>query len=429
MLAIISYFLLAVITYFVNIYVFTKINNKKFRMTTKSIIFIIIVAIINTYSAQHYNSGLNLIISNLELIFLLKFIYNESIIKILLSVLIIIILYTIGELLYALLMIYVLHINQSTLTETIIGNSITNLSILAIVLILIKIKFVKNVSRKIVEWQKDNKYINTILLVILAFATLVALLFPISTNSNSLSTSFIFVLFIFCTIIFVTGFFNEKSENNRLSEEYDQLIDYLKIYENEINEKSKIQHEFKNQLVIIREMATSKKTKEYITNLIGEDEKSKNEILLKSLKDFPNGGLKGLVYYKLNRLPEDAEVHINIGSNIKQNIWNKINLNDLSKIIGILLDNSIDAVKEENNKYIVLDLDKYKDEVIFTVSNSCTKKIDFEKIDQEGYSTKGTHHGYGLPLLNDIIRKNDKLRMTRELNGIMFSTKIYIKIK
>ena len=429
MLAIVSYFFIVIITYFVDCYLFCKINNEKFKISKKMIILIIIASFINAYLNQEYSKSIKILATNLELIFLFKALYNKSIVKTLISTLILAMFYALSEMLFVIVFINGFNLDVEIFTENSIGVIIINLVILIIIYGLFKIKFIVNFTRQILNWYKDNKYINTFALFTLALMTLTCLLYPISIKSTSISETFIFSIFLVCTIIFVTGFFNEKSENNRLSEEYDQLIDYLKIYENEINEKSKIQHEFKNQLVIIREMATSKKTKEYITNLIGEDEKSKNEILLKSLKDFPNGGLKGLVYYKLNRLPEDAEVHVNIGSNIKQNIWNKINLNDLSKIIGILLDNSIDAVKEENNKYIVLDLDKYKDEVIFTVSNSCTKKIDFEKIDQEGYSTKGTHHGYGLPLLNDIIRKNDKLRMTRELNGIMFSTKIYIKIK
>lgn len=429
MLAIISCFLMVVATHIADFYLFAKLNQKKFKITKEIVIITFLDAIINTYLNQHYPTSIRIIVTNFELVFMMKLIYNKSIVKTFLSSLMITLFYGITEMIVAITYISIFKLDIEFLTNNCLGIIFVNLSIIIFTCMLFSNKIILKNMQKILNWYKESKSINMIVLFVIVLTTITCLLYPISVNKSSITETFIFVIFLICTVIFVTGFFNEKSENNRLSEEYDQLIDYLKIYENEINEKSKIQHEFKNQLVIIREMATSKKTKEYITNLIGEDERNKNEILLKSLKDFPNGGLKGLVYYKLNRLPEDAEVHINIGSNIKQNIWNKINLNDLSKIIGILLDNSIDAVKEENNKYIVLDLDKYKDEVIFTVSNSCTKKIDFEKIDQEGYSTKGIRHGYGLPLLNDIIRKNDKLRMTRELNGIMFSTKIYIKIK
>lgn len=428
MLEIISHFLLAIVTYFMNCYMYCKINKKKFQITPKLIIFVVFVAMINTYSRQHYNSTIDLVISNLELVFLLKYIYNESIIKVIVSILIILILYTLGELVYALITIYILQIEKLALTETISGHCITNLSILAIVLLLSKNKKIMAISNKIINWQKDNKYINTTLLVVLAFITLAALLYPISTNSNSPSSTFLFVLFILCTIIFVTGFFNEKSENNKLNENYDTLIDYLKVYEKEINEKSKLQHEFKNQLILIKEMDTSKKVKNYISNLLGEDEETQNKLLLSSLKDVPNGGLKGLIYYKLNHLSEDVELHIHVGSDIDQKVWDKINLNDASKIVGILLDNAIDAINKEEKKYLVLDLDECDDNLIFTVSNSCTKKIDFDNLDKEGYSTKGKNHGYGLPLLNDIIRKNKNVKIKRELNGIMFSTKIYMKI-
>lgn len=428
MLEIISYFAIVIITYIMDCYLFCKLNNEKFRFSKKMIIVLIIASFINAYLNQEYTKAIRIVATNLELIFLLKTLYDRSIVKTLISTLILVISYAVSEMLFVLLFIDCFHFKLEFFNTTIIGVLLLNFAILIITYCIFRIRFILSLSKKIINWQKDNRYVNTVLLIILAFITLVALLYPISTNSNSPSTTFLFVLFILCTIIFVTGFFNEKSENNKLNEDYDTLIDYLKVYEKEINEKSKLQHEFKNQLILIKEMDTSKKVKNYISNLLGEDEETQNKLLLSSLKDVPNGGLKGLIYYKLNHLSEDVELHIHVGSDIDQIVWDKINLNDASKIVGILLDNAIEAINKEDKKYLVLDLDKCDDNLIFTVSNSCTKKIDFDNLDKEGYSTKGKNHGYGLPLLNDIIRKNKNVKIKRELNGIMFSTKIYMKI-
>lgn len=433
MLETISWILIPFITYFVDCYIFCKLINQEYRVESKNVILIAIAAIINYYFRQNYSSGIMMFITNVELVCLLKVMYNKSVVKILIFTLILLVTYTISELIYAMITMFLLGVDQSVMVNTLGGQFLTNMVIIAIGFCFFKIKRVLKLFQTITNWYKDNNFINTVILVIIAITTIAALLYPISAHAYSFRDTCIYIIFLLCTIIFVTGFFTQKSRNYELSTEYDHLLDYVKVYEKELNDKAKIQHEYKNQLVLLKDMVKTKKAIEYIDNLLHNENGEKNIDLLNSLKFLPAGGLKGLIYFKIDKITyNDFEVHINIDSKLEKNKYWKTcveQLNDVSKIVGVFLDNAIEALEKEKEKYLILDVD-YEDEmIIFTFSNTCTQKVDFNKMELEGYSTKGTNHGYGLPLVKDITEKNPLLDTKKEINGKFFVQHLYIHNK
>lgn len=433
MLEVVSWFVVIILTYLVDCFIFCKLFGKSFFLSMKHVFLIIIAAIINCYFQQNYSMEIRMIVTNFELICLLKLIYNKSIVKILIAVLLIVCCYTISELIYVISTVLILKIDQVIILESVIGNFFSNIAILIITLLIFKFNKVVKKLKNIINWYKDNDFINTITLVIIASVTILALLYPISVHSYSLKETILFIIFLLCTIVFVTGFFTQKSKNDELSTEYDYLLDYVKVYEKELNDKAKIQHEYKNQLVLIKDMVTSKKAIKYIENLLDENSDKKNIGVLNSLKVLPTGGLKGLIYFKISRIKfTDVEIHINISNQLKKkSLWKTCieELNDVSKIVGIFLDNSIEALEKEKEKYLILDIDYENDQLIFSFSNTCTKHIDFNKMEQEGYSTKGKNHGYGLSLVNDIVNSNSLLNIGKEINGKFFVQHLYINKK
>ena len=149
------------------------------------------------------------------------------------------------------------------------------------------------------------------------------------------------------------------------------------------------------------------------------------------MKYVPQGGLKGLLYYKIQEmLKEDVKIFVDVSPELEKStnsrIINKL-LGDVSKVIGVYIDNSIEAVRNLKEKYIVIEFYIENKNIVFSISNNYNGSIDIDKVDREGYTTKGTGHGYGLSLVRDIIDKNDKLSQKRELNGIYFVQKLYIK--
>lgn len=92
------------------------------------------------------------------------------------------------------------------------------------------------------------------------------------------------------------------------------------------------------------------------------------------------------------------------------------------------MDNAIQAVRELNEKYIILEIYLDGDFVVFSLSNNYQGVIDIKKIDMERYTTKGYSHGYGLSLVKDIISNNDNLYQKKEMNGIYYVQKLCLKL-
>ena len=269
--------------------------------------------------------------------------------------------------------------------------------------------------------------------MIFTFCTFTISIFLLYNNFiNILPKSLLWFTNIFClaVFVFIVGFFKEKTTKNKLIYEYDQLMEYIKTYEALLDEKNKNQHEYKNQLAVIRVMVKDKKTIEYIDSLLHNETEEDLETINK-LKYIPKGGLKGLIYYKIDSMKKKKiKTYINVSSELRSNkLWKTCdnNLQQVSKVLGVYLDNAIEAAELTKEKMITLDVYLDNDSIVFEITNSFNGTINIEKIDEKGYSTKGNGHGYGLALVNDIITKSEYLNQSREINGNYYIQRLYIK--
>ena len=87
----------------------------------------------------------------------------------------------------------------------------------------------------------------------------------------------------------------------------------------------------------------------------------------------------------------------------------------LFQIVYILLNKKSVTAKYLSEKFEVSQRTIYRD-----IDTLCEAGIPI-------YTTKGKGHGYGLPVVKDIISKNENLRIAREINGDYYISKLYIK--
>lgn len=77
---------------------------------------------------------------------------------------------------------------------------------------------------------------------------------------------------------------------------------------------------------------------------------------------------------------------------------------DLIRIVGIFLDNAIDAAKDSPNPYIGLALYQLPDQTILILENSCKEQVlPISSLKEKGSTSKGKGHGMGLYIINQIL--------------------------
>ena len=126
----------------------------------------------------------------------------------------------------------------------------------------------------------------------------------------------------------------------------------------------------------------------------------------------------------------DIEVVVNVDEDLKdEKCWKTCDkeLKDVSRAIGVYLDNAKQAAALADKKFVIIDVSKEGEKIIFTFSNTFRGELEISKIGKEGYSTKGSNHGHGLALINEIIEHNKHLEISKYINGIYYVQNLIIK--
>lgn len=125
-----------------------------------------------------------------------------------------------------------------------------------------------------------------------------------------------------------------------------------------------------------------------------------------------NPAVFALISSKYNKaLEENIEMNINVFLDL-----NNLNMKiyEFTRILGILLDNSIEAAKECNEKIINIEIrkDTNKNRQLLIIENTyINKDIDTEKIFEKQYSTKAGNTGLGLWEVRQLLKRNNNLNL------------------
>ena len=432
-----SMYIVGVVYNLLYCYLFCKcVLKEKFRISKRILIISCVLAVPLCLNFYYNKTPLKPFISNLSGFLAIKFQYKKSIIESLMGLLISFLVVSISELLFAFIVVNVLNFTQEYLNNTPQGFIFTNIFILLFVFLISNISRVKKIINTIINGFDNGKIILSTVLVILGLSIAIVVIYQNFYHEFSTTYMVITNIFFISVYVFMIGFFVQKSNNNRLTSKYDQLIDYSKTYEQELVKRSKKQHEYKNQLVIIKSMIESKDKTiiDYINGILNDNDKNKDTKWLTRLTNIPLGGLKGLLYYKINEMSlKGIKIDLYVAETLnKKSLWKNYSdySNDISKIIGVYIDNAIEAASESEEKVIEVQFYLENENITLCLGNTFTGEIDLTKIDSEGYSTKGNNRGYGLPLANDLLAKyKDVLSSERTIIDNYYVQKLMIKTK
>lgn len=272
---------------------------------------------------------------------------------------------------------------------------------------------------------KNIKKENKILILSCLILTITTLLYK--SEFLSPKNYMLFLLAIFSLIILKLIF-----NISEIEKKYNKIIKYVIEYEKIIDDQGERNHEYNNQLMILKGYINNKKKLEEYLNTIINDHKLGQNYEIRQLSHFPNGGLKEMLYYKISEIKDNKIKYYLYVCNDASELLEKMNVNlyrDITKVFGVLIDNAIDASLESEDKEFSLDFSKDEKQIIITISNTYNKDIDIKKIGKKGFSSKGKGHGFGLKLVKDIIKRNKNLELVSDYDDKYFIQTFLIDIE
>lgn len=358
-------------------------------------------------------------------------IFNIKLSKSVFTSIVYVILLVIPDLLILSTAIYILGISKeyyySDFSSSLLGN-------ISVCLCLVIITYVlKKPLKKLINYNlSTNKKI-----IVMSSITLVMLaiffynLIKTFEFNNNIITYLVIIVMLICILLYL---FKQKIENEKISKKYDELLDVMKSYESDIEEQRTLRHETKNEFATIKcklqDKEDNKTIIEYIDSVIGEKEKAGSTKYSK-FKYLPSNGLKGFFYYKfIEAEKKGINVSINISKQIENSFLKDIetkDFKDLARIIGVYLDNAIEASSTSEDKKLGIEMYLIKEKIEIIITNTFNNEINLDKIGKESFSTKGKHRGHGLLLVNKILSENNMFEAKNEIRGNIYIQSLKIK--
>jgi len=417
-----------------NIYIYGKIINIKQKIDTKNVIVSIIVfsclytlvyILVNTYNIGTLKTML------ICLVYSVTFysIFETSILKSLFVSILYIFLLILAELLT---LGVVTELISKEYCYNIFARSITgNLCITVVMIVILLV--LKRLLKKLINYTLSTN--KKIIFVSLLTLTSILIFFYNLINSFRVSNDIIGYLIVIATLMLILFYlFKQKIENESISKKYDDLLNIMKDYENDIEEQRIMIHENRNELMTIKckinDKAKEQEIIKYIDSILGDKVSSKMSKYSK-FKYLPSNGIKGFLYYKFKEAEKrNIKVSVNISKKIENSFLGKLDtkdFKDLVRMIGVYVDNAIDASAESKDKKLGIEIYLIKQDIEMIISNTFNNDIDTEKIGIEKFTTKGKNHGHGLLLVKHILRNNSNFESNREIINNLYVQKIKIK--
>lgn len=233
----------------------------------------------------------------------------------------------------------------------------------------------------------------------------------------------IFIILISFTVI-------REMALQRTKKEINQYYKYTLQIEQINNEMRKFRHDYVNILATLSEYIREDDMdglRTYFDQNIAHlhDDMKLNAIKINGLQNLHVREIKGLLTTKII---QSQEQNINISVEITEQI-DHINMNivELSRCIGIIMDNAIEASEFVDNPTIQIAFIKNKESILLVFMNKCSKDTPkVHKLFENHYSTKGRKRGIGLTTLKEITEKTDHVFLDTFINNQYFIQKLEI---
>lgn len=419
-----------------SVYMWRILYNEKYNYKNfKNYLVLIILIIFTSFNHIFVNNFVKVFTVTFALILSNYFIFKKKINEIIIAPLITQFIVFISESILLIIANFIFSLTSNDLMSMCYGTIGINIIVFLLSLFLIRLKCVKKLYKFLVG-TTDN--ISTKTLVLVLSVVIVMTNFYAASQYYRMNSKYMLIInssFIIIYSFIVFKMLEQKNRYIKISNKYNMTNTTLKELEQNVTRLKITNHENKNQLLTIRNMIKkgedSKSLIKHIENIVNTKIKD-DETLMLQTSTITNSMISSIVYSKMLTMKEnDVDVDLIISRDIKDlylsDIPDELAV-EVCKIIGVYLDNALEEVSKYEEKIINIEFYAEKKTLCIAISNNFEGEIDFEKMDNPGYTTKENGHGYGLSLAREIIESNDKLSSEREIKDNIFKQILKIKM-
>lgn len=429
LLSLLASFMVSIAT----IYTWTKCLNCNFKIS-KILITTFLIFLITVFLNFFMPNPLRLILVFLFLIIICYFSFTNDFKKAMYLVIISESILGMAEFSY----VIILSVLSNELLQNVMENNtiyvVLNIYIIIFSYMVNKIKFAHNVY----------KYFNSTFTTIksnetLTYSVLIISIIVVTTMETymELPLTIILITNVVMAILFIRIVMKStkiQANYNKISSKYETSVSSLKEYEVMIDKFRVETHENKNEFLTVRNMIKDNPDEaiKYIDKLVDNKIEDNNKIMKKTAK-IPSGGLKATIYSKLCLIDKlKIKYKLNIARDV--HTTDLINLDEdlvlkICKILGVFLDNAIEAVKKLKKKEIFVEIYSMDSNLCIDITNNFKGNLDLNKISEQKYTTKGDGHGYGLSLVDELLKEEpERLENEKSINGDTFTQMLKIKM-
>ena len=415
---------------FINVLLFTTLLNLNIdkKDKTRYIIFIsLFVYLSNIFIPNPFKFFVNLIV----IILSIHFILHASFLKSLICLIIPTLLAIISESLLIRLCMHFFNYDITTFTTYPLYRFLISLSIQILVfLIYLIIKYFKIQFSILENMQNKNRTIFianfSIAIITIAIQFFIAgfyieklPVYIVILSNLTLVTYLLFSLYSLSKstqLELTTLNLEQEKEHNRI----------LKLAQDDIRG---FRHDFTNIICTIGGYVHTKDM-EGLTNYYNQIQK--DVVKVNNLTALNPDIINNPAIYALITSKYDKAADLNISMSVE--VFTDLNalpmkIYEFTRILGILLDNAIEAAQEcdEKNVYIHIRKDEKHNRQLLIVENTYKDKtIDTDKIFEKNYSTKPKNTGLGLWEVRQILKRNNNLNLYTTKNERLFKQQLEI---
>ncbi|RIO59965.1 quorum-sensing sensor histidine kinase AgrC, partial [Staphylococcus haemolyticus] len=238
------------------------------------------------------------------------------------------------------------------------------------------------------------------------------------------------ILFFTVLIIFISNYMIKELRYKRNMEEIETYYEYTLQIESINNEMRKFRHDYVNILTTmseyIREDDMPGLRQYFNENIVPmKDNLQMKSIKINGTENLKVRAIKGLVTTKILQAQEkNIPISIEVPELVEHIEMNTI---DLSRIIGIITDNAIEASETLEDALIRIAFINTDSSVMFIVMNKCKEDMPrIHELFQERFSTKGENRGLGLSTLKEITDSTENVLLDTTIENGYFIQKVEI---